>query len=232
MSWLKIDDGFAEHPKLSDLSDRSFRLHVAALCYCARNLTDGVLSPKALKVLAAVINAGRLARNLSELTQAKVWISHPDGSYSIYGYLEHNPSAEEVKAKRDERRAAGLKGAASRWGTEANAIADAMASAIGAVNSVELMPPYPDPTHEVQRTSVGDSIEAEFHALRLYREVRQPWQTDTLKRAITAFAHKLPPAEFQSVIDSLTKNRRSVKDEGKYVMSALEKRLTERRAAA
>ena len=43
MAWLRIDDGFVEHPKVYDLSDRSFRLHVAAHCYSARNLTDGVL---------------------------------------------------------------------------------------------------------------------------------------------------------------------------------------------
>ena len=36
MSWVKIDDGFAEHPKISLLTDREFRIWVTLLCYCGR----------------------------------------------------------------------------------------------------------------------------------------------------------------------------------------------------
>lgn len=36
MSWVRLDDGFAEHPKIVSLTDREFRLWVALLCYCAR----------------------------------------------------------------------------------------------------------------------------------------------------------------------------------------------------
>jgi hypothetical protein len=36
MSWLKIDDGFADHPKVGALSDREFRVWMRVLCYCAR----------------------------------------------------------------------------------------------------------------------------------------------------------------------------------------------------
>ena len=39
MTWLRLEDGFAENEKISELSDRSFRLHVAVLCYCGRGPT-------------------------------------------------------------------------------------------------------------------------------------------------------------------------------------------------
>lgn len=37
MTWLRIDDGFAEHYKISELSDREFRVWMRTLCYAARN---------------------------------------------------------------------------------------------------------------------------------------------------------------------------------------------------
>lgn len=36
MSWLRIDDGFASHPKIAQLSDKEFRVWMRTLCYCAR----------------------------------------------------------------------------------------------------------------------------------------------------------------------------------------------------
>lgn len=36
MSWLRIDDGFANHPKIAKLTDREFRVWLRTLCYCAR----------------------------------------------------------------------------------------------------------------------------------------------------------------------------------------------------
>ena len=41
MTWLRIDDAMVDHPKIIGLSDGAFRLHITALCYCARHLTDG-----------------------------------------------------------------------------------------------------------------------------------------------------------------------------------------------
>lgn len=36
MTWLRIDDGFASHPKLAQLSDKEFRVWCRTLCFCAR----------------------------------------------------------------------------------------------------------------------------------------------------------------------------------------------------
>lgn len=36
MSWLRIDDGFAFHPKIGKLSDRNFRVWMRVLCHCSR----------------------------------------------------------------------------------------------------------------------------------------------------------------------------------------------------
>ena len=99
MTWLRIEDTFAENEKVSDLSDRSFRLHVTALCYCARNLTDGRVSERAAKVCGAVIGASRVYRNVAELVDAGLWIKDEEG-YLIKDFLEYNPSAGEVKERK------------------------------------------------------------------------------------------------------------------------------------
>jgi hypothetical protein len=36
MPWLRIDDGFASHPKIAALSDKELRIWLRVLCYCAR----------------------------------------------------------------------------------------------------------------------------------------------------------------------------------------------------
>ena len=76
MSWLKIDDGFFEHEKIEDLSHQAFRLHVGALCICARLLTDGHVSETNLRKVAvtARVNAKRY---VDELVEAKLWTPEP-----------------------------------------------------------------------------------------------------------------------------------------------------------
>ena len=36
MAWLRIDDGFASHPKIAAISDRELRVWLRVLCYCAK----------------------------------------------------------------------------------------------------------------------------------------------------------------------------------------------------
>jgi hypothetical protein len=175
VSWLRIDDAFAEHPKIEALADRSFRLHVAALCYCARNLTDGHLSVKAVKVLAIIINATRITRNVDELVAAGLWIDNGDGTYSINSYLEFNPTSDEVKQKRGEisekRREAGKRGAKARWQNVANDVANVVAM------PMPPSPPVPTPIsnsitdewEETQSKFFAWAVEIDLHHSQVCR---------------------------------------------------------------
>lgn len=107
MTWLKLTDGFAEDPKIEGLSHRAFRLHVTALLYCSRNMTDGRVSEKALGVSA--ISAGVPRTVATELVQAALWERNGDG-YMIPKYLDYNPSAAEVRDQREKRAEAGRRG--------------------------------------------------------------------------------------------------------------------------
>jgi hypothetical protein len=105
VSYLQVDDRFADHPKVAVLSDAAFRAHVSALCYCSSHLTDGVFPTTV---------AMRLARPKVriELLASGVWMEAP-GGYAVHDYLDWNPSRAEVLARRESKRQAGAKGGAT-----------------------------------------------------------------------------------------------------------------------
>lgn len=96
MTWVRLDDGFAEHPKVARLSDAAFRLHVRALCYAARFGTDGVVS---LELFAR--NARPKVRR--ELIESGLWTECESG-IEIHDFLDYNPSRSAVMAEREAAR--------------------------------------------------------------------------------------------------------------------------------
>lgn len=109
MSWLTLDDNMPDHPKIRGLTDRAFRLHVYALCYCSRHLTDGVIPASACR--GVVDNSSRYCR---ELVAKKLWQSR-DEVFVIHDYLDWNKSRADVENQRKLNQEAGRKGAQRRW---------------------------------------------------------------------------------------------------------------------
>jgi hypothetical protein len=100
VSWLRIDDGFANHEKVAGLTHQAFRLHVSALCLCARDLTDGRISDTNLRALAAGLRING-PRYTQELADARLWSPHTSkGGWKIKDYLDYNPSSTKVKEQR------------------------------------------------------------------------------------------------------------------------------------
>lgn len=96
MTWVKLDDGFSDHLKVDGLSDGAFRLHVSAMCYCARNLTDGAVERgRPLRLIPRFKQAF-----VAELVDAGLWDA-VDGGWSIHDYLVYNPSRAKVLAERE-----------------------------------------------------------------------------------------------------------------------------------
>ena len=94
MAWVKLDDRFVEDPRVVVLSDAAFRLHVTALCYCGRNETSGVFSPKALPNYSADAAA--------ELRAEGLWQPRDNGHLTIRNFLKYNPSKELLRVKREQ----------------------------------------------------------------------------------------------------------------------------------
>jgi hypothetical protein len=85
MPYLMMDDNFADHPKIEGLSDGAFRLHVAAMCYAAKFLTDGAIPAVRVSRLAPRYRPALL----KELLKAGLWVEH-DQDYKIHDYLQWN----------------------------------------------------------------------------------------------------------------------------------------------
>ena len=109
MPWIRFEDNFPEHPKVLAVSDSAFRLHVRAVGYCSRLLTDGLLTPAALSSLKSGRRGLRLAE---ELVDAGLWEERGD-DYKIHDYLHYQPSKADVVATREARAEAGRKGGLS-----------------------------------------------------------------------------------------------------------------------
>jgi len=103
MPYLNMDDNFADHPKVDALSDGAFRLHVAALCYCAKNTTNGVVEKRRVPRLTSTYKPSQLA----ELMDSSLWMPHSDG-YEIHDYLDWNKSKDwwDEKREKDAKRKA------------------------------------------------------------------------------------------------------------------------------
>ncbi len=110
MPYLNLDDNFPDHPKVDQLSDGAFRLHVSGMCYAAKHLTNGVILAERVPRLVPRFRPAHLA----ELTHADtaagvhaIWRQVGD-TYEIHDYLDWNKSREwwETKRQRDAERLA------------------------------------------------------------------------------------------------------------------------------
>ena len=100
MTWLKKDDRFPEHRKVRRLSDGAYRLHDTALCACARDETDGLLTESDLDDLQ---HSGRLRKYAPELVKAGLW-EPVEGGWMMHDYLDYNPSHAHLEVERERSR--------------------------------------------------------------------------------------------------------------------------------
>lgn len=96
MGWVRIDDNFADHPKVIALSDSAFRTYITALCYSNRQLTDGFIPH-------AVYDRMGVKGDSVELVGADLWELDENG-WQIRSYTEYQPTREKVNEKRDQAR--------------------------------------------------------------------------------------------------------------------------------
>jgi hypothetical protein len=92
MTWVRIDDGFPNHPKIIGLSDGAFRLYITALCYSNAYLTDGIIPINTVKKLSN-------SRHISALVGANLWEICGD-DIKILGYDEYQFTKEKVETER------------------------------------------------------------------------------------------------------------------------------------
>ena len=99
MGWVRLDDNFADHPKVIALSDKAFRLFITGLCYSNRQLTDGIIP---YQIVNAWVGNDPMKPS-DELEDQNLW-ERIDKGFMIRSYTEYQPTKEKVNKKRDEAR--------------------------------------------------------------------------------------------------------------------------------
>ena len=167
MSWANLDDGFADHPKVIDLPDAAFRLHVCAMCWCSRRLTDGLVRSRELRILGAMLEGcpddEQLRELVKKLVKARLWESCEEG-WRLHDWLKHNESASKVTERREaakQRMAENRRKAAEKSRTFADSSREHSDEHVperaGEVRSPSplLSSPLPNPTEEAKASSLA-----------------------------------------------------------------------------
>ena len=109
MTWSRFDDAAAKHPKARLAGNEAWSLWQAAIQYCNRYLTDGVvpLAALALDCLPEPISMAKAKKLADKLVDARVrddgqglFELLAPGKYAVHHFLDWNPSKAQVEAKR------------------------------------------------------------------------------------------------------------------------------------
>jgi hypothetical protein len=92
MPWFRIDDTFADHPKVTSAGNAAAGLWVRCGTYSSRFLLDG-------HIPSDVARGYGSRREIERLVLARLWVPDDDG-YVMPDFLDYNPSAEAVKLAR------------------------------------------------------------------------------------------------------------------------------------
>ncbi len=125
MSWVRLDDQFAHHPKVLRAGPTASFLWIACIAYCQKFLTDGFVPCRAIATLADVPDHPAQV----ELLLFVGLLEQVDQGFQVHDYLEFNESAESVKRRREQdrqrkessRNPAGIQQESSRTPTRARA---------------------------------------------------------------------------------------------------------------
>ena len=132
--WIKLDDGFATHPKALAAGPRALALQIRAICYASQHQTDGFIARAVLPFLEIDLDVDsdgevRIKEDWPvRMVQYGFWEVHEQG-WQIHDYLEWNLSKKELKTLKSDKMRAGKKGAKVRWNKRIEPMADAMAPA-------------------------------------------------------------------------------------------------------
>jgi len=114
--WARLDDAILDNPKIIEAGALGFALHVAAITWCARNLSDGFIPKRRVGQLldltslhvseateAQVRHAVTAADVAADLARIGLW--HDRGRmWELHDYLDYNPPRERVLARREAAR--------------------------------------------------------------------------------------------------------------------------------
>lgn len=238
MTWVQIDDGMPEHPKILRLSDRAFRLQVEGLCYSNRNLTDGFVPSQVAH------RSGR--KSALELVAAGCW-DEADGGYQIHDFDEYQPSRAEVLKRREQTAGRVREWRRRKRGGNPQGDAEGNAAGNGVTPALVTLPPVPSPSHnplevlspslqgrsthdltiEINDKTISPSVAASIERLTERLTDRDPGTLGRLVKLAKAGASQADFEDARAALGEITPASPS-----RYACHIVQKRLTDRQATA
>ena len=95
MVWFNVDDGFWSHPKVLELDPAAVALWVRAGSYCAKHLTDGKVSHRALRLLDGDYDAA------TGLVLAELWVfDDAENCWWFHDWSKYQRTRDQVESER------------------------------------------------------------------------------------------------------------------------------------
>jgi hypothetical protein len=159
MTWAKVCDSLHLHRKLRKAGPAAMGLWVAALSFCADQLTDGVVELEDAEGLAQRLGVplaeipAWVPEHAARLVKAGLWEVR-GGGWIFHDWCDLQPSRADVLAKREQ----GTTAARKRWGGSGSAPSSAPRNAVGtaAPNT------RPEPRPEQRPISPGSFVPADL----------------------------------------------------------------------
>lgn len=110
--WVKLDDGFPDHPKVLEAGDhlgsrgtgRVIAIWIVGLAYCNRNLTDGFVPDRIVRSWKMYDKAPMtvaMAMAIKPRNGSSALLDQVGGGFQYHDYGIYQPLAKDIKAKRD-----------------------------------------------------------------------------------------------------------------------------------
>jgi len=194
VTWFKVDDQLAFHPKVIEAGNSAMGLWVRAGAWCSAHLTEGALPKHMIGTL------GAQARDAKRLVEAGLW-EQTDVGFQFRDWSEYQPSKKQVEADKEANRERQRRFRERRRNTDSDDVTNGGSN--GVTNGVtNTAPTRPDPTIKKKERVEYD---AEFldwwklyprkadkgHAAKAYRAARKIASAETLSGAAVVFSRKM-----------------------------------------
>lgn len=200
MTWFRVDDTLAAHPKARDAGLAAMGLWAVSGAYASQYLTEGFVPAWYVESWPS----GK--RHATALVRAGLWTT-ADGGWRFHQWDERQPTKEQVEADRQKTRERQRRWRESRRDNEvSNGVTDDVANAA---------PSLPGPTQPVVSSSVRNESSSPLpEAMRI----------EVLRNALqTHYGKPYTLAEARRTAELVLAGRVDVTDRVQYVMAAVRK---------
>jgi len=191
MTWFKVDDQLAFHPKVIEAGNSAMGLWVRAGAWCGAHLTEGALPKHMIGTL------GAQARDAKRLVEVGLW-EQTDVGFQFRDWDEYQPTKKQVEADKAANRERQKRFRDRRRNAETNDVSNTVRNAVttAVTNGT---PTRPDPTNKKDMRIDADARfedwwshyprkKARGQAEKAYRTALKHTDHETLVAAVKAYA--------------------------------------------